>query len=36
MYKQLPTYAYEFTGVCYDVGTHEALAEVNQIYTKEK
>lgn len=36
MYKQLPTYAYEFTGACYDVGTHEALAEVNNIYTKEK
>ena len=36
MYKQLPTYAYEFTGACYDIGTHEALAEVNSIYTKEK
>lgn len=36
MYKQLPTYAYEFKGACYDIGTHEALAEVNSIYTKEK
>lgn len=36
MYQKVPTYAYEFTGNCFDVGTHEALAEVNEIYTKEK
>lgn len=36
MYKQVPTYAYEFKGECYDVGTHDALAKVNEIYTKEK
>lgn len=36
MYQKVPTYAYEFTGVCYDIGTHDALAQVNAIYTKEK
>lgn len=34
MYKKVPTYAYEFVGNCYDVGTHDALAEVNAIYSK--
>jgi sugar-phosphate nucleotydyltransferase len=36
MYKRLPTYAYAFNGVCYDVGTHEALAQVNEIYKQGK
>ena len=36
MYKRLPTYAYAFNGVCYDVGTHEALAQVNEIYKQAK
>ena len=36
MYKRLPTYAYAFNGVCYDVGTHEALAQVNETYKQGK
>ena len=32
MYKQTPTYAYAFQGECYDIGTHEALAQVNELY----
>lgn len=35
MYKQTPTYAYAFKGECYDVGTHEALAQVNELYSKK-
>ena len=35
MYKKMPTYAYEFKGECYDVGTHDALALVNEIYNKK-
>lgn len=34
MYKKMPTYAYAFEGECYDVGTHEALAQVNELYSK--
>ncbi|MEG2348669.1 MAG: nucleotidyltransferase family protein [Clostridia bacterium] len=34
LYKKMPTYAYVFKGECYDVGTHEALAMVNDIYNK--
>ncbi len=34
MYKKMPTYAYVFEGACYDVGTHEALAQVNELYSK--
>lgn len=34
MYKKTPTYAYAFEGECYDVGTHEALAQVNELYSK--
>ncbi len=30
--KRVPTYAYIFEGECYDVGTHDALAQVNEIY----
>ena len=24
----------EFSGECFDIGTHEALAEVNELYSK--
>ena len=34
LYKKMPTYAYAFEGECYDVGTHEALAQVNELYSK--
>lgn len=34
IYKKMPTYAYAFKGECYDVGTHDALAYVNEIYSK--
>lgn len=36
IYKKVPTYGYAFEGECYDVGTHDALAEVNEIYSKNK
>ncbi len=32
--KKMPTYAYVFKGECYDVGTHDALAYVNELYSK--
>lgn len=35
LYKKIPTYAYPFKGECYDVGTHDALAYVNEIYSKK-
>ncbi len=35
MYKKMPTYAYAFKGECYDVGTHDALAQVNELYSKK-
>lgn len=35
MYKKMPTYAYAFEGECYDVGTHEALAQVNELYSNK-
>ncbi|MEG2310526.1 MAG: nucleotidyltransferase family protein [Clostridia bacterium] len=34
MYKKVPTYAYAFDGVCYDIGTHDSLAFVNELYSK--
>ena len=34
LYKKMPLYAYEFSGECFDIGTHEALAEVNKLYSK--
>lgn len=34
LYQKMPMYAYAFEGPCYDIGTHEALAEVNEIYSK--
>lgn len=33
IYQKTPTYAYSFEGECYDVGTHEALAQVNELYS---
>lgn len=36
LYKMMPVYAYRFKGNCYDVGTHESLAEVRKIYTKKR
>lgn len=35
LYTKVPTYAYAFKGECYDVGTHEALAQVNELYSKK-
>lgn len=35
LYKKMPTYAYPFLGECYDVGTHEALAFVNDLYSNK-
>ena len=32
LYKEVPVYAYKFKGMCYDVGTHESLKEVNELY----
>lgn len=34
LHKKMPTYAYKFEGPCYDIGTHEALAQVNELYSK--
>jgi glucose-1-phosphate thymidylyltransferase len=36
LYKRLPFYAYVFKGECYDVGTHESLKEVREIYNLTK
>jgi len=35
LHKHMPVYAYAFTGECYDVGTHESLAYVNELYSKK-
>lgn len=32
--RNYPTYAFTFEGECFDVGTHESLAEVRQLYKK--
>jgi len=32
LHKKMPVYAFAFEGECYDVGTHESLALVNDIY----
>lgn len=32
LYKRQPVYAYEFKGDCYDIGTHEAYEEVQELY----
>lgn len=36
LYKKENIYAYEFKGECYDVGTHETLAIVNELYKNKK
>ncbi len=35
MYAKVPTYAYSFKGDCYDVGTHDALKQVNELYSNK-
>ncbi len=32
LHKETDVYAYKFEGACYDVGTHESLKEVNEIF----
>ena len=34
-YSKMPLYGYEFTGECFDIGTHESLAEVNERYNNK-
>lgn len=34
LYKKTTVKVYKFDGECYDVGTHESLREVNEIYSK--
>ncbi len=34
-YSRIPTYAYEFKGECFDVGTHQSLAYVNELYNNK-
>lgn len=36
IYKMMPVYAYRFKGNCYDVGTHESLAEVRKLYSEKR
>lgn len=36
LYKKMPTYVYKFNGNFYDVGTHQALAEVRKIYNSQE
>lgn len=36
LYKKEDVYAYSFDGECYDVGTHETLKEVNELYKTNK
>ena len=35
LYKQTDTYAFVFDGECYDVGTHESLKEVSELYREK-
>lgn len=35
LYKKLPVYGFPFEGQWFDVGTHEALAQVNEIYNEK-
>ncbi|MEG2235999.1 MAG: sugar phosphate nucleotidyltransferase [Clostridia bacterium] len=35
LHEKMSTYAYAFTGECYDVGTHDSLAYVNELYSKK-
>ena len=32
----MPTYAYAFEGECYDIGTHDSLAQVNEKYSQKE
>lgn len=34
LYKKVPVYSYLFAGDCFDVGTHESLKEVRDLYKK--
>lgn len=36
LYKKMPVHAFPFSGECYDIGTHDALAKVNEIYSSNK
>lgn len=36
LYKKVPVYAYLFNGECFDVGTHESLKEVREMYKNRK
>lgn len=36
LYKIMPVYVYKFEGTCYDIGTHEALKEVRELYRNGK
>ena len=36
LYKKMPVYAFPFIGECYDVGTHDSLAYVNELYKNKK
>ena len=36
LYDKVPTYAYSFDGDCHDIGTHESLAYVNEVYKDKK
>ena len=36
LYKKMPFYAYPFVGEWHDVGTHESLARVNELYSNKK
>ena len=36
MYQKMPTYAYIFSGNCFDVGTHDSLKYVNDLYNERK
>lgn len=36
LYDKVPTYAYSFSGDCHDIGTHESLAYVNEVYKDKK
>lgn len=35
LYNKIDVYAYKFSDNCFDVGTHEALEEVNRLYNKQ-
>lgn len=35
LYKKMPVHAYLFDGECFDVGTHESLKEVRELYNNK-